>query len=174
MGTLLNQFAELFAVEKARLWHGLSRSIIGAVLAMLAALAALEGLAIVMVGGYASLKQTMEPWEAGLIVGGAIILAAVILLAVIASVIRRQGQAPELPPPSHRIHHAGRYPEPAAATDASSLLKTAAAEMIGKVDIKARDIALGALVVGLVLGASPGLRRRVFGGHRAKVSRYSR
>jgi hypothetical protein len=170
MGPVLNQIAELFAAEKARLWHGLSRSILGAVLAILAALAALEGLAITMVGGYASLKQTMPPWEAGLIVGGAIILVAVILLAVIASVIRRQGQGPELPPATHRIHRAPRYPESAATGDASSLLKTAAAEMIGKANIKVRDIALAALVAGLVLGASPGLRRQVFG-RKPKASR---
>jgi hypothetical protein len=50
-------------------------------------------------------------------------------------------------------------PEPGAA----SLLGVAAAELAGKANIKARDVALAALVAGVALGFSPRLREQVFG-----------
>jgi hypothetical protein len=158
MRAVLNPIIELFAVEKARLWRGLSRSILGAAVALLAVLAALEGLMIVLVGGYASLIQTMQPWAAGLIVGGALMLVAVIVLAIVAANLRRRERVLEPPPVG-----AHGFREDRAAVDTPGLIKAAATEMIGKADIKVRDIALAALVAGLVLGVSPGLRRQLFG-----------
>jgi hypothetical protein len=157
MRAVLNPLLDFLAVEKARLRRGLSRSALGLGVGLFAALAALEGLMILLVGGYASLAESREPWVAGVIVGGMMILVAVIALAVVALGLRR-GRA-SAPPRMAQP----RFVDARNEADAPGLLKAAATEMIGRADIKARDVALLALVAGLALGASPRLRRRLLG-----------
>jgi hypothetical protein len=160
MRAMLGPITELLAVEKARLWRGLSRSIISAAVALLAVIAALEGLLVILAGGYASLIRTHEPWEAGLIVGGALIVAAIVVLAITAAVIRRGGRVPE---PSFSTSHVHGLGEPKIGAQSPNLLQAAASEIIGRANVKVRDVALIALVAGLALGVSPSLRRGLFG-----------
>lgn len=158
MGAMLNPLLELLAVEKARLRRGLSRSALGLAVALFALLAALEGLLILLVGAYTSLAETHEPWVAGLIVGGIMLLVTVAVLALVARSLR-QGRIPEAPPPLAQP----RFMETRTGADSPGLLKAAAAEVIGRADIKIRDVALLALVAGLALGVSPRLRSRLLG-----------
>jgi cytochrome c biogenesis protein CcdA len=158
MSNLLEPLTQFLAVEKARLRQSLRHSLLTTALALFAALALLEGLMMILVGAYASLIRTMHPWAAGLIVGGTLILLSLILLAVIIRTPDRRERIPETPPLGAR-----RLAEPPPPVDAPTLLKAAATELIDRTDIKVRNIALGALLAGLVLGASPGLRRQLFG-----------
>ncbi|SMF97802.1 hypothetical protein SAMN02949497_0068 [Methylomagnum ishizawai] len=156
--------AEWLSAGKDRLRHGLSRSLLGAGLALFALLAALEGLAAIIAGGYGSLRAHWPPWLAGGVVGGLVILAAALALWWAVHIVRGTAQAGPPAPvarPAHELHGHGAHP--------AGLLGAAAAELIGENRIKARDLALMALVAGIALGVSPGLRRQVFGpGQRAK------
>lgn len=155
---MFSAIAELFAVEKARLWHGLSRSMMGLFVAVLAVLAALEGLGILLIGVYTSLIHSLRPWEAGVLLGGGVIFLAAVALAVIASVVSRRGRT--RPPPMVGTQP---YAQHAAVGDTPALLlRAAAADLISKANLRMRDVALAALVAGLVLGASPNLRRHLF------------
>jgi ABC-type nickel/cobalt efflux system permease component RcnA len=158
MGSWLEPLAQFLAAEKARLGQGLRRSLLATALALFAALALLEGLAMVLVGLYVSLSRTMNPWAAGLLVGGTLILLSLVLLVVALRLPAARKRLPEASPLTAR-----RPAEPARPVDAPTLLKAAATELIDRSEIKARNIALGALLAGLVLGASPGLRRQLFG-----------
>jgi hypothetical protein len=162
MGAVLSPLIELFAVEKARLWRGLSRSIIGAAIALLAVVAALEGLMVILIGSYASLILTREPWEAGLIIGGGLILLALLVLGITAAVLRRGGG--RIPEPSFGAGQVHGLHESRAGVSSPSLVQAAASEIMGRANIKVRDVALVALVAGMALGVSPGLRRRLLGG----------
>ncbi|MGZ8215726.1 hypothetical protein [Methylomagnum sp.] len=157
MSAVLNPVLEFLAVEKARLRRGASRSALGVAVALFAMLAALEGLMILLVGGYTSLAESREPWVAGMIVGGIMILAAAIVLAVVAQSLR-PGRVPEPPPVAPP-----RFAQERGGAGSPSLLKAAAAEVIDRADIKVRDIALIALVAGLALGISPRLRSQLLG-----------
>lgn len=156
--------AEWLNAGKDRLRHGLSRSLLGAGLALFALLAALEGLAAIIAGGYGSLRAGWPPWLAGGVVGGLAILAAALMLLWAVHVVRGPDQAARsapVPHPAHELHGHSGHPV--------GLLGAAAAELLGENRIKARDLALMALVAGIALGVSPGLRRQVFGsGQRAK------
>jgi hypothetical protein len=152
---VLRSLADLAGAEAARWRRGAARSAIGLALALLAVLAALEGLNILLIGLYASLLRTQPAWEAGLLVGGVVIVLAALALAVIARRLRSPRAIPPLPPP-------GARPESARLDSAPAVLGATAAELIGRTNLRARDIALAALVAGLVLGASPDLRRRLF------------
>lgn len=158
MRTVLEPIIQLLAVEKAKLRQSLSRSLLATALALFAALALLEGLMLVLVGAYSSLILTMPPWAAGLWVGGTLILLSLVLLAVTLRAPGRRERPPAMPALDTR-----RLAEPPPPVDAPALLKAAAAEIIDRTHLKPANIALGALVAGLVLGASPGLRRQLFG-----------
>lgn len=158
MRSLLESFGQLLEVEKARLRRSLSRSLLATALALFAVLVLLEGLMVVLVGAYFSLILAMPPWAAGLLVGGIPILLGLILLAVVVRAPGRRERPPEIPVVAPR-----RLAEPPPPVDAPTLLKAAAAEIIDRTHLKTANLALGALVAGLVLGASPGLRRQLFG-----------
>lgn len=158
---MLRSIEEALAAEWVRLRLLLSRSLLGAGLALFAALAALEGLAVVIAGGYASLLSSLPPWAAGLVAGGLVILVALAALLLVVHSLRRSAPADR---EDGRPVHAGR--RAAAGTDAPSVpgvLGAAAAELIGRNPVKPRDIALIALMAGVALGISPALRRQVFG-----------
>lgn len=159
MGAVLEPIAQLLAVERAKLRRSLRRSLLATTLALFAVLALLEGLMLVLVGSYSSLILTMPPWAAGLLAGGTLILLSLILLAM---AIRAPGRREESPSGMPAME-ARRHAEPAPPVDAPALLKAAASEIIDRTHLKTSNIALGALAVGLVLGASPGLRRQLFG-----------
>ncbi len=151
---MLHALDHLWAAEKARLRRGLSRSLLDTALGLFAALAALEGLGLVLAGAYLSLSRHVPPWVAGLIIGGLAILVAALIVAWVARDMRH-GERPAAPP------LASSHPAPEPGT--ASLLGAAAAELAGKTNIKARDLALAALVAGVALGFSPRLRDQVFG-----------
>lgn len=163
---MLRTLDSVWAAEKARLRRGLSRSLLDTAVGLFAALAALEGLALVLAGAYISLSRHAPPWVAGLVVGGLAMLAAGLALAWVARDARGGGQ-----PPAPALAAS----EPAPELGAPSLLGAAAAELAGKVNIKARDVALAALVAGVALGFSPKLREQVFGqGPRRRHEPFSR
>lgn len=151
---MLRSLDTLWAAEKARLRRGLSRSLLDTALGLFAALAALEGLGLVLAGAYLSLSRHVPPWVAGLVIGGLAILIAALVMVWVARDMRGGERPAAL---SVASSHAA--PEP----DTASLLGAAASELAGKVNIKPRDLALAALVTGVALGFSPRLRDRVFG-----------
>lgn len=159
MAGVFQPIEALIAVEKARLRQGLSRSLSGTAVALLAVLAGLQGLALVLVGSYVSLSRTLSPWAAGLWVGGLVLLVAALTLAWAVHSLR----GPDRDTEARIARQALETPPSAASTP--GLLGIAAAELLGKTHLKARDIALVALVAGLALGISPRLRSQVFGGH---------
>ncbi|CAL1239921.1 hypothetical protein [Candidatus Methylocalor cossyra] len=149
----LGWLGELAAFERDRLRRGLSRKVLGAAVALFAALAALEGLLILLWGGYASLAEVLSPWAAGLIIGGAALFLAAVTLAVAMAILRRRDSPRETPFPPFR----------GAEQKGPELLGAAASEIVNKADLKARDLAALALVAGLLLGASPRLRHWLWG-----------
>jgi len=129
-------------------------------LAIFATLAAFGGLVFLLLGAYLSLAKVLQPWQAGAIVGGAMILIAFIALWIIAGAITKQGRMAAPPPsPSGTFATAGAPQPPGSVPDT---LRAAIGEMLGATGVKTSDIAIGALVAGLVLGASPRLRQRLF------------
>lgn len=150
---MLQSFTTLVAAEKAKLWQTLSRSAVLLALAIFAALAAFSGLVFALLGIYLSLEAVLEPWTAGIIVGCAMIVIAFIAVWVIARLITKQGRTPELPSRS------GAAP-PSPGTLPESLRATVS-DVLGAAHIRTSDIVIGALVAGLVLGASTNLRQRL-------------
>jgi len=155
----MRSFTELVAAEKVKLWQALSRSAVLLSLAIFATLAAFGGLVFALLGLYLSLETVLEPWMAGLIVGGAMILIAFIALWVIARLIAKQGRMEALPSSSSAAYATAPPPSGAHAPDA---LRATVTEMLGAANVRTSDIVIGALVAGLVLGASPRLRQRLF------------
>jgi hypothetical protein len=143
---------DLMEIEKAKLQRGLKQGARTAALGLLATAAALTGVMMMLVGGYASLFRSMEPWRAGLLAGGSVLLLALIMLAVAGRIVRPA--KPFSQPPRENAAFYRRPPDGTAGP--------AAAHVIGQPAIKTRDLALGALVAGLALGASPRLRHQLF------------
>jgi ABC-type nickel/cobalt efflux system permease component RcnA len=155
----MRSFTELVVAEKAKLWQALSRSAVLLSLAIFATLAAFGGLVFALLGFYLSLETVLEPWAAGMIVGGAMILIALIALWVIARLIAKQGRTGALRPSSSSAFAAAAQPS---GDNLPDTLRAGAREMLGAANIRTSDIMIGALVVGLVLGASPRLRQSLF------------
>jgi hypothetical protein len=155
----MRSFTDIVAAEKAKLWQGLSRSAVLLSLAIFATLAAFGGLVFALLGVYLSLEAMLEPWVAGVVVGFAMIVIAFIALWVIARSFTKQGRAAPLPPSSSRASLAAAPQPPSAIPDT---LRATVTDALGAANIRTSDIAIAALVAGLVLGASPHLRQRLF------------
>ncbi|SDW82636.1 hypothetical protein [Nitrosomonas communis] len=135
-------------MEYARLWQDLIRLALIISLLVLAVMAVVVGMVFVFIGLYVALAETMNPWEAGIIVGIGIVFFATILVLIFA----RQGRAvsPKGPPISEQFTH-----------HFNAQLKQIADNTITQSNIKGSDIVLTALIGGIILGASPRLRQRV-------------
>ncbi|BBA37183.1 putative uncharacterized protein [Methylocaldum marinum] len=154
---MIQSFTSIVAAEKAKLWQALSRSAVLFALAIFSALAAFGGLVFALLGIYLSLEAVVEPWTAGIIVGCAMIVIAFVALWVIARLITKQGRTPELPPRSSATL-AAASPPPGAIPES---LRATVSDVLGAAHIRTSDIVIGALVAGLVLGASTNLRQRL-------------
>ncbi len=155
---MIRPLTDFVAAEKAKLWHSLGRSAVLLSLAIFATLAAFGGLVFALLGIYLSLEAVMEPWLAGVIVGCAMVLIAVIALWIVARLITKQGR-PETLPPSSKPTLAAAHKPP---ETVSETLRATVGDVLGASNIRASDVVLGALVAGLVLGASARLRERLF------------
>jgi len=154
----MRSFTGIVAAEKAKLWQALSRSAVLFSLAIFATLAAFGGLIFALLGVYLSLETALAPWAAGMIVGGATILIAFVALWIIARLLARQGRM-GMAPSSAAFAAA---PQPSSIGNAPDALRSTVSEMLGAANVRTSDIVIGALVAGLVLGASPRLRQRIF------------
>lgn len=143
-------FAEIFAAERAKFRRGMAGLVLGLSLWAFTVAAALTGLIFLLLGWYRSLAATMASWQASAIVGSTVLLLAVIGLLSAALVIRRPGV-------SSRDPASGRETGDSAGRPAAAV-----SEAIAKSGIRTSDLVLAALIAGMVLGASPRLRERVF------------
>lgn len=166
-------------IVSARLW--LRRSIVWTVVAAFLVLTILAGVAFIAAGSFLSLRDAYSPWVAGLIVGGTLLLIALIGALVSWIIYNRR---PVLDPPLHASPmSAAAASATAAAVDSSvpppptpDMVRPDMAEpgvsallqlgeqlgdTIRGIGIRKKDIMIGALVAGVVLGGSPDLRRRV-------------
>ena len=155
---LKHLLAELFAAERAGFRRSLAWLVLGLSCWLLTLGAALAGLGFVLFAWYRALAETLAPWHAGLIVGCGVLLVTIIVLLCIALAI---GQGGERVPPGNR--GSGSQREASASADAAGKLGSAVGDMIAKSPIKTSDIVLTALIAGMVLGASPGLREWIVG-----------
>jgi hypothetical protein len=153
----MRSLSDLVTIETARFQRRLIRWVIALSFAAFALGVILEGLVIVLVGGYVSLVRVMPPWQAGLIVGGAVILsaAAVVAFAVLLSSGNDRSAAATAANPASSQ-------EPPAPNDSAMLLKVAADRFLERSGIKTGDLMLSALAAGFVLVASSRLRQRFF------------
>lgn len=150
--------AEVVAAKRIAFWRGVARLMIVVILAVLIGLAVAGAFVFAGVGLYFSLLETMPPWQAGVVVGGAALLVALLLLAVAALPVAGYGPRRSRGAARHASEEQ-RATRPAS-DDGAARLGQAVGDIIARADIRATDMVLGALVAGVVLGASPRLRRR--------------
>jgi hypothetical protein len=100
-----------------------------------------------------SLSEAMAAWQAGLIVGGDVLVWSLICALSARLIVRRRKPTPPC----------NRNPSEADAARIDSIARLG--ETIGasmnRHGIRMADVMIGALVAGTVLGASPALRERV-------------
>lgn len=154
-------------IVTARIW--LRRSAMWAVVVAFLLLAILAGLAFIAVGGFMSLLDAYSPWEAGLIVGGALLLLALIGALVAWIVLQRHPAVrPPLQTPLSAAENAAATSMPPSAADIGPEVATLLqlGEQIGStirgINVRRMDLVVGALVAGVVFGGSSALRRRLF------------
>jgi ABC-type nitrate/sulfonate/bicarbonate transport system permease component len=109
----------------------------------------------------------MQPWEAGLIIGGVILLLSVLGIWITIAVWnkRTQTQLPEKPALSTG--------ESQASVDSVAHLGEIVGASLSKSGIRTTDVMIAALVAGTILGASPSLRRRLSNRKRHKNPSHS-
>jgi hypothetical protein len=115
----------------------------------LAVLAGIVGMIFVLYGLYLSLAETMKPWEAGLIVGGGMMFFAAILIMVAAA----QGRTSPL--------EGNNTISEQSISDHTAEFGSKISDIVAQSNLKRSDIALTALIGGIVLGASPRLRQQI-------------
>ncbi|WP_256206193.1 hypothetical protein [Nitrosomonas oligotropha] len=141
---------DIVAAEKARFWRGSVRLAMIMSMLGLAVMAGIVGMIFVLYGLCLSLAEIMKPWEAGLIVGGGMMFFAAILIMIIAAqghVLRLEGNAIPIPKQSDN--------------DSTAEFGSKIGDIIAQSNVKRSDIALTALIGGVVLGASPRLRQQI-------------
>lgn len=168
---LLREWLNTIAAARfltARLW--LRRSAAWAAVAAFLGLLLVAGLGFIVVGAYLSLRAEYSPWEAGLIVGGTLLLLALIGALISWLIFARQSFVRPLPPLQVSV------PPPAAV--APAMVDPAVTNLVQLGErlgsslrgsrIRTVDVMIGALVAGIILGGSPELRQRV-GGQRRRT-----
>lgn len=148
---MASPISQFLAIERDRVRRGISRYLGATGWALLAMVAGLEGLLVIMLGAYASLTSRWPPWQAGAVIGGAVLLLALLVLGLVTRTLRKPVAPVSVPPGLGAVDNAS---QPIQA--AGSLL----ADLLPKTSIRMRDVALTALVAGLVIGARPDLLRR--------------
>ncbi|MGD2129293.1 MAG: hypothetical protein PVJ33_17275 [Lysobacterales bacterium] len=108
----------------------------------------LTGMGFLVAGLYMVLDNYLAAWAAA-VVTGVVMLVLLLVVLLIAMFVARSGK---------RGSAAGRT------TEKHDEIAALVLELFEKSDIDARDVSLAALVAGIILGASPELRRRLFGG----------
>jgi hypothetical protein len=126
-----------------------------AIVLTLCGIAAIGGLGFVAVGGYSSLIETLEPWAAGLIVGGVILLLSLLGIWVTIAFWKKRThtQPPEKPPLTTA--------EAQTTVDTAARLGEFMGSRLSKSGIRTTDVTIAALVAGTILGASPSIRKRL-------------
>ena len=124
------------------------------------ALAALGGLGFIAAGSYFSLRQGMAAWQAGLIVGGGVLVLSLIgALSARFFVHRRaatqQSSTNQPAPETVRIDSIAHLGETLGAS-------------VSKHGIRMADVMIGAMIAGTLLGASRALRERLLGPRRCR------
>ncbi len=108
----------------------------------------LTGLGFLVAGLYLILGNYLATWAAALVSGVALLFVALVLLLIVMMVTKSNGG-----------NDSDGEQDSASHEEMTALVM----EMLQKSDFNARDASLIALVVGTVLGASPELRRQLFG-----------
>jgi len=149
----IHDFVYGLAAQKAKKvlawWR---RSVTGAVLLVFCGVVALGGLGFVAMGSYTSLREALEPWKAGLIVGMGTLLLSLIGALIVWIVMLRQKPA---------TTDSTQVPPEEAEIDTITHLGESIGASLFKNGIRTTDVVIAALVAGTVLGASPALRDRL-------------
>lgn len=116
-------------------------------------LATLGGLGFIAVGAYVSAREAYAPWLAGLMVGAAIVILAVIAGLIVHRITQRR--SPSGPPPA----------PPTKANQVQIDNAAHLGELIGghvsQRGIRTTDVAIAALVAGVILNTGPAVRKRL-------------
>ncbi|SFN08167.1 hypothetical protein [Nitrosomonas communis] len=135
-------------MEHAKIWQDLIRLALIISLLILAMMAVVVGMVFVFFGLYVALTETLKPWEAGIIVGVGMVFFATILILIFA----RQGRV---------VSPKGNSVSEQITNHSNTQLRQIVGNTITQSNIKSSDIVLAALLGGIVLGASPRLRRQM-------------
>ena len=135
-------------MEHAKIWQDLIRLALIISLLILAVMAVVVGMVFVFFGLYVALTETLKPWEAGIIVGVGMVFFATILILIFA----RQGRV---------VSPKGNSVSEQITNHSNTQLRQIVGNTITQSNIKSSDIVLAALLGGIVLGASPRLRRQM-------------
>lgn len=108
----------------------------------------LTGMGFLVAGLYMVLDHYLVGWAAA-VATGAVMLVLLLAVLLVAMLVSRSGR---------------RGPEAGDSAGKHDETVGLVLELLKKSDIDARDVSLAALVAGILLGASPELRRRLFGG----------
>ncbi len=151
-------------LDQAGRWAGRSGLLAGA--AAFSGLMVFCGLVFAAIGAFLSLQQTLQPWLAGLLVGGLLALVGLaVLLMLWLSLAKREPAAPARAKPAVEPPETPAPNSTGPADDAAQLGETLGA-YLGAKGFRTADVMVAALAAGALLGASPALRDRLFGGKR--------
>jgi hypothetical protein len=130
------------------------RSLIGIALMMFFALFAVGGLIYLSIACYLALREIVDPWQAGLILGGGLLVLSLLGVFTTWFFLWRH-------PDKYAGESIGSRLEQPPSVDAVTRLGEAISAPLGQRDIRTIDIMIAALAAGTVLGASPALRKRM-------------
>jgi len=153
LGAMMSRSAAETAGQVRAWWK---RSVLEAALTVCFALAALSGVVLVAVGGYASLSALYAPWIAGVAVGGVLLLLSIAGLLIVSHL--DHAKAPAQQPERALSEPPRRDPQ----IDTVAQIGEYIGASLNDGRIRTIDVTIAALVAGTVLGASPALRERIF------------
>lgn len=136
-------------IEHLRAWW--RRGIAGMMLMGFSALAALGGLGFIFAGSYLALRNMFDPWTAGVLVGGVLLVLSLVGFLVAWLFLTRGGRQRRTEKPGTEDIQ----------VQSIASLGEALGESIGKLNISKIDVIIAAAVAGTILGASPALRQRL-------------
>jgi small-conductance mechanosensitive channel len=153
LGAMMSRTAAETAGQVRAWWK---RGVLEAALTLCFALAALSGVVLIAVGGYASLSALYAPWIAGVAIGGIVLLLSIAGLLIVshtdhAKAPAQQAERALSPPPRHDPQ-----------IDTVAQIGEYIGASLNNGNVKTIDVTIAALVAGTVLGASPALRERIF------------
>jgi hypothetical protein len=128
--------------------RALLQYLVACYLVFVATLLALAGMGFLVAGLYLLLSDYLVTWAAALATG-IVVLVVLLVLLLIATLVARSGN---------------RDSTAHSTKNGQAELGDLMVELLRKSNFDARDASLLALVAGILLGASPDLRQRLFGG----------